>query len=319
MISTQEKTKPITVIGKGEKDSDIQGYTIFKNHDEELVAKIKAVTISEDTFEYDNMFFAGIEVTCRVEKEMDGQLLCIGPKNKRFFLDHDEYKEIRKTELLNKINNLYPVHKYWNQNFGEKFGDKIIKISGSDKEMRYDDLEKVSQIESELSIDMDRKNMSVWLSLNTEWASVMFCHFDTEGNYVNRDYNLDIVAESKRKQASRNEIIKTIKHNIPNEEFQYANNIWFTEEYAIQLRYSTPDESSENKNESLDIEEEEREGVQNIGFSLVTHARNKNGTYGSKYAKIKKPKETATQTPAQAKEYIMEKIIPVINALKLKD
>jgi len=82
MISTQEKTKPITVIGKGKKDSDIEGYTIFKNHDEELVAKIKAVTVSEETFEYEDIF-SSESGTCRVEKEMDGQLLCIGP-NKRY-------------------------------------------------------------------------------------------------------------------------------------------------------------------------------------------------------------------------------------------
>jgi hypothetical protein len=316
MINTQTKQKPITVIGHGKKGSDIEGYTIFKNHDEELVAKIKAVTISENTFEYYGFNYPECHGTCKIEQELDGQLMCIGPNKKRFFLDPEEYKEMRKEELLKKINTLYPVYKHFNENFGEVIGATKITLfdkskNKSDLFNRYDD--QIS-IESELKInDYDEDIFSIYYS-NEFGGSIMFCFFDENGNYVNRDYNVDIVGMSKEKPKTHADIIKMINKKLTCNTYQFYDNTWYTDNYAFRIEQIEEDDDDYNDNDDNSDNEAESFVYKKIGFTMTRYKYNPNTKkYGKTYDKVKKPKNPIIHT----KEQVMEYILPIINQMNL--
>ncbi len=301
-----QQTKPITVLGKGSEDSDIEGYTIFKNHDEELVKKIKSVKLSEDSFEYEG-FMNGIFGTCKIEKEIDGQLQCIGPKNKRFFLDPEEYKEIRERELLNKINRLYPVSDYFNDNFGNVIGETKIKVITLDKEANYNALDKVMAIESELEISDYNENIFSVSFSEGRGGSIMFCHFDINGNYVNRDYNVDIVEMSKTKPTTKKQILNKAQKYINNPTYTYFDNTWYCEDYA--MRINIIDESEQEREENSFVDG-------SVGFSIQKYPYNSNSKkYGKSYDKVKKPKEGIIHT----KKDILEQIQPIINKMNLPE
>ena len=305
MISTQKKQKPITVIGQGEKGTDIKGYTIFKNHDEELVAKIKAVTIPEDTFEYDGFDYPECHGTCKIEQELDGQLMCVGPNKKRFFIDPKEYKEMREEELLKKINTLYPVYKYFNENFGEVIGDTKIMLFDKSKNKvdlfnRYD--EQIA-IMSELEID-DEDPLSISYQ-EKSGGRIMFCFFDESGNYVNRDYNIDIVEMSKEKPKTHEDIINIVSKRLKCNTYQFCNNTWFTENYALKIKTIN---QNYNDNEAESLVDKK------IGFTMYKYKFNPSTKkYGKSIDKIKSPKNPVTHT----KEHVMEYILPIINQMNL--
>lgn len=311
MITAIKTTsKPITVLGKGPKDSDIEGYTIFKNHDEELVAKIKAVTIPEDTFEYDGFHYPECHGTCKIEQELDGQLMCIGPNKKRFFLDPKEYKEMREEELLKKINTLYPVYKYFNKNFGEVIGETKITLFDTSKNKgdyfnKYDDQ---IAIQSELEIsDYDPNHFSISYA-EKNGGRIMFCFFDENGNYVNRDYNVDIVGMSKEKPKNYKDIIKIVNKTLEYDTYQFYDNTWYTDNYAFRVEEIEQDEEFDNGEESFVSEK--------IGFTITRYNYNPNTQkYGKSNDKIKKPKNPIIHT----KEHVMEYILPIINKMNLPE
>lgn len=321
MISTQIKQKPITVIGHGEKGTDIEGYTIFKNHDEELVAKIKAVTIPEDTFEYDGFNYPECHGTCKIEQELDGQLMCIGPNGKRFFLDPEEYKIMREEELLKKINELYPVYKYFNENFGNIIGDTKITLFDKSKQKgdyfnRYDDqIAIISQLEIE---DYDEDLFSISYQ-EKAGGRIMFCFFDENGNYVNRDYNIDIVEMSKEKPKTHKDIINIVSKKLKNT-YQFCNNTWYTENYALKIRVVGQDEDEDDYNDYNDNDKnndnDESFVDEKIGFTMVRYKFNPSSKkYGKARDKIKIPKNPVTHT----KEQVMEYVLPIINKMNLPE
>ena len=212
------------------------GYTTFKNHDEDLVAKIKAVTLEEESFQNWN------DDKCTIDKSLsDTQYLCKVSGGEFFTLNKERYKEGRKEELINKINNLYPVHRHWESNFGSiSDGYDRIGVIGSD-DGKHDDLQKVSQVNREVSVS-DYYGIEVLADMDGVWSQIMFCHFDVDGNYSNRDYNIDIELSMKGEKKDSSDLMKEVLAAIPDVEYQYAKDKWFSEDFAFQIEWSGKNE-----------------------------------------------------------------------------
>jgi hypothetical protein len=279
-------------------DCHRNGYTVFKNHDQELVRKIKAVRLPEDSFEYDGN-------TSKIETDIDGQYICLNlVTGKRFVIDHEEYPEIIKNQLLNTINRQYPIGKYWHQNFGTMFGDSVITVKSPELEegdvFEYNDFLSSSYNEVDfaylLSVDEDGMSMNA----SPGWSSNLYCHFDTDGNYVNRNYNLDIerLAKQKSKGITKAKIIDKIKRNIPNVTYMYANDTWYTEGFAFKfLNNCSEDESS-------------------IGFLLEKHQSRGRGSYGDRARNAFKMPKDVIQVK---RETILERILPIVDKFGLPE
>jgi hypothetical protein len=290
MIETVENI----VIGKGKGDES--EYTIFRNNNKELVEKIKAVTIPEDVFEdWDGEKYK-IESTTS-----DGQYLCKTLKGKTILVDKKSHNECRKNEKLNKINNLYPVSKYFNENFGYYFGDKIIIVGGNSKG-GYNDLGKVNVATLDFYNNFSEDG-SIYVSscFKSRMVGFHFCHFNEEGNYVNRDYNLDLKRLLKYPAPiTQQELIEKVSAAIPDLPYMYCEkkNIWFTDSFAYTLKI-TFDEKDEY-----------------FGFSIEKIPVKENGKFGKQYVnQFSMPKRGLLES---SKNEIVERILPVINKLRLK-
>jgi len=269
-------------------------YTIFRNNDAELVKKIKSVTIPEDTFKC-------WEGTSKIESETsDGQYLCKNKKGKSFIISKSEYKSYRKREKLNLINKLYPVSDYFNEHFGYYFGNKIVIVGGSSKG-DYDDLGKINESTIDFKPYFDEDgSVSVRACFKSRWVGFHFCHFNEDGNYVNRDYNLNLEYHLKQEQViTKDEIIERVSATIPDVRYMYSEqkNTWFTDSFAYIL--------------DIDINEKDKD----FRFSLQRVPMKENGKFGKQYTKqFAMPKRGLVDS---SKSEIMERIIPVINKLKL--
>lgn len=290
MIETVENI----VIGKGKGDE--AGYTIYRNKNKELVEKIKAVTIPEDTFEnWDG------EV-CKIESTTsDGQYLCKTLKGKTLLVDKKSYTKYRENEKLNKINNLYPVSKYFNENFGYYFGNKLVIVGGGSKGS-YDDLGKVNVAVSDFGMDVfEDGSIYTGVCFKPQWVEVHFCHFNEEGNYVNRDYNLDLKRYLKSPAAiTKYELIEKISAAIPDSLYMYCEkkSIWFSDSFAYVFKTNF-DEKDEF-----------------FSFRLDKVPVKENGKFGKQFVKqFSMPKKGLRES---SKGEIIERLLPVINKLRLK-
>lgn len=282
------------------------GFTIFKNHDEELVAKIKAVTLDEKTF------VNGFNETCTiVSEDEDGQILCINEseKKKKFFIDKEELEEYRERNLMDKINRLYPVHKHFADNFGTIFGDKTLTIIGSDDEdLGYDDLGKVGYSESDFGLDVTKDSISI-CKKNSKWSSIMFCHFNKDGNYVNRDYNIDLARYAKAKTPLLKEVISKIEESIPDITYLYDDNKWFSDKFVLCFEdYSKITKPTKG---DFDIDDDQEETI--IGFELKKEVVRENGTYGNK--STKKAIKIVKNAIKVDRSHIMDVLLPIIKQM----
>ena len=96
------------VLGRCAKNSEEgEGYTIFKNTNEELVKKIKAVTVPADTWieKSGGWPHNGAKGVCKVDRQLnDTQFLCVDEHGHYFLKEADTFEESSKKDLLQKIN-----------------------------------------------------------------------------------------------------------------------------------------------------------------------------------------------------------------------
>lgn len=220
MEAIESQKKPLRKF-KDEGD----GFTVFKNYNHELTEKIRAVKLDDESFTYH-------DGKCYIHSVVGDQYLCVDKKKKFFTIEKSYYEERRQRDLLNKINNLYPVHEYFNQYFGRYFGNSCIVVSGN-SEGEYDDMGKVFYSRSEINFGTDGD-----IYLNSGYSpghSIMFCYFDLDGNYVNRDYNIDLTRLFNTKTTPKVKYINKITKAIPRRTYFRSENTWFTDEFAFRL------------------------------------------------------------------------------------
>jgi len=247
-------------------------YTIFKNHNKDLVAKIKELAKTP----FDGSVEGDWGVNGKIESEMGDQYICMGEDGKRFFIDKSDLESMKKTWILNLINKTYPVGKYFNENFGYIFGSSIIKVESpeisDDDEFSFDGLGSSSY--KEIELDIYPHNGQISFQTDGDWGSNLFMHFNEEGNYVNRDYNLNLVEMCKEKTPTLENALKEIKKLVPAGGYMRKDNIWYGETCAIIISTNTDEHNV-------------------FSFSIENHPIRKNNTYGRTGVKaIKKPKDT---------------------------
>lgn len=212
----------------GEKD-----YSIWKNHDEELVKKIKAVTIEPlgktiSTFQYGE---------CEIVQHLGDNQLLIKRKNGEFAtIDKPEDKE----KLLLKINKTYPVKDYFIDNFGDltSFREHIVEINGGmfSNEHNYSDsgyvMVSYSIYNGTKSFDFDYHKA----------ATNCFIFFDENGNYVCRDYNINLkdyepISLKDKSEELKEKYLSEIRNHIGDLKIEYSErqNTYYTDEFAYQI------------------------------------------------------------------------------------
>lgn len=212
----------------GEKD-----YSIWKNHNEELVQKIKAVTIDPlgktiKTFQYGE---------CEIVQYLGDNQLLIKRENGEFAtIDKPEDKE----KLLLKINKTYPVKDYFIDNFGDltSFREHIVDINGGmfNNEHNYQD-------SGYVMVGFQTYNGTKAIEFEyTKAASNCFLFFDENGNYVCRDYNINLndyepISLKDKSEELREEYLSMVKNNIGDLKIEYSEkqDTYYTDDFAYQI------------------------------------------------------------------------------------
>jgi len=292
-METLEKNNNITVVSTIEES----GRTVFKNHDEDLVSKIKAVKLDDDSF---SQWRYG--KGCVIDKELsETQYLCKSPEGEFFTIDKEDYTSAREKDLLDKINSLYPVGTYWNYNFGLlKNGYERLEVYGSEETVNkcYDALGKVGCKTHRVEVST-WNGISVKADIGGKWSSIMFCWFNTDGNYVNRDYNIDVLRYLKTTPLYGSDLLKEVSDAIPDVKYTYSKDRWFADDFAFTLIDSVDD---------------------GLGFRMYKSDKRHTGKYGNRGAKIFScPKRnTEEHTKADIIERLMPKLTLVMKHLDAK-
>lgn len=294
-----------------------KGYTIFKNTDEELVAQIKALNKVSDTWQ--EYRFKGL---CKIAQKLnETQCLCVDEAGVYFIKKFSEFASTSIDNLLNEINNKFDVSEYISDLIGPLYtqdGYKKISFVSYKKQLEeYKEHENFKNIEhifegwnamgrvtsKEVGVHLDTYR-GIALSQGECGGSSMFCHFNQDGNIVNRDYNYDLKYFLDNKPKTREELIEEIVSHIPNNSYENYGNKWFSNKFAFVLEKIVSDEVHK------EIGGQERGA---IVFKLK-RLENINGSdnYGDRYdGKIKKPKTTINVT----RDHLLAQILPLVNVI----
>jgi hypothetical protein len=296
----ETKEKHPLVLGPSKTES---GYTVFKNVDEELVSKIKALNVPSETWIESN-WLSGAKGVCRIDKKLnDNQFLCVDEHGHYFVKDANSFEDTNRNNLLNKINNEFSVADYLNENMKlfTHSGYAHIKFLSSKTDESYDALGRVSK--TEIGYELDTYDGITLKELSGKWCSIMFCFFNEEGNIENRDYNIDFKDYFENKPKTREDLINGISSLIPDVEYKHAGNKWFSNSFAFVL-----DESGDEEDDEDDKEDDEI-----IIFRLNKLPHKSGDNYGDRYYKARVPlKFTEVK-----RDSILERIIPLINKLEI--
>ena len=98
---TENKNKHQLVLGTCAKNSEEgEGYTIFKNTNQDIVGQIKAMNVPSDTWIEDG-FMTGAKGNCKIDKKLnDKQFLCIDEHGHYFVKDSESFKDTNRKDLL---------------------------------------------------------------------------------------------------------------------------------------------------------------------------------------------------------------------------
>lgn len=309
------------VLGRCSKNSDEgEGYTIFKNTNEEMVKKIKAVTVPQDTWiEKDGFMTGGAKGVSRVEKKLnDTQFLCVDEHGHYFIKKADTFEESSNTDLLQKINEEFDAAEILTESLGELYTDNgygVVKFMGfkeylkekwddyADNKKKIEDMHRpygsMGRIYStEIGAYLDTYG-GIILSEGEIGGSSMFCHINKDGNVVNRDYNYDIKWPLQSKKKTREDLIQEILDEIPEGKYEHYGNKWFGDKFCFVMQ------------QVEEGEENDRKGV--ILFNLTKIDHQGNGRYKNwRSGSVKKPKSAKPSS----RDHLLAEILPFVNKLE---
>lgn len=283
------------VVGSDKYERMSNTYTILKNHNEELVAKIKE--LAKTPFDGYVKCFQG---RGKIESEMGDQFICMGDNGKRFFATREDVENSKKENILNLINKTYPVGTYFNENFGSIFGYYIISVHSNpfehtwnkDKDYSYDGL--MSACYQEKNLWFHEYCGEIEIGEHSNGYRTMFCHFNEEGNYVNRDYNFNIVSNSKEKTPTLDDALAQFSALIPEGSYVRKDNVWYGEAAAFSLHPIVDGHDSDDDEDDEDDNVKETSDSKPHGFRFFKYESKGKNTYASlrsrRGTKLKLPK-----------------------------
>lgn len=285
------------VVKLGEFDFEYE-YTIYKNHDEELVKKIKALK-KPDTF-----YLWNKSGKFKVNKALnDKQTLCINVQEGGLdeggiqyeIIDSADIPELLRESFLLLINKTYPVQDNFLTNFGDVYTSrgKIVEVRcgffGDNQPDNYKDVSVRYH-----NWEADKGSDAYVYEESHEGASNGFIFFNEDGNYVVRDYNQDLLELNRHNvdiPDREKEVEKFLSFFDKYETLEHleGSTKWFTDEVCLHLW----DEDEENWGLKIEVE--------------IVEKRNGNRYFnsGNSYRKVIKPKKgLITVGPEHIKEYL---------------
>jgi len=313
------KDKHSLVLGNCAKNSEEgEGYTIFKNTNQEIVEQIKAMNVPSDTWVEDN-WSTGAKGVCKIDKKLnDTQFLCIDEHGHYFVKDSESFKATGRKDLLQKINEkfnaadvlneviapLYTRDGYGTITF-ERY-DTYYKNKWADydeEKMKshmggYDSHGRILAVTN--GAKLDTYNGIILIEGDIDGDS-MFCHFNEDGNIVNRDYNFDIKDYLDNEPKTREDLVNDIISQIPDVPYEHYGNKWFSSRHAFILNKVEPGETHRINGD---------EGAVVFNISKLDHKGD--GKYGdSRSGKANKPKATTKVT----RDHLLAHILPLVNSM----
>jgi len=291
MSKKNQKIGKVEKIGNYEFEKE---YSIYKNHDIELVEKIKSLPVPETFFLWNK------KGKFKIEKVLnDTQTMCSNEAGEFEVINSDGIPELLRESRLININKTYPVYNHFMDNFGEidTHRGKIIEVSKClmtqfEREDEYQDV----------SVKSHSWSFSGWRGYTYEESkegySNGFIFFNIEGNYVVRDYNQDLLECGVTKPLSRDKTIEKFLNSF--NKFKTLDHIdgsnkWFTDEVCLQVH----EQDEDDWGLKIVVEEMSRRGAtSNLYFNS-----------GDSYRKVTRPKKgLITVGPESIKEHLLKKI-----------
>lgn len=319
-METKNKIKHPLVLGTCAKDSEEgEGYTIFKNTNQDMVEQIKAMNVPSDTWVEDD-WATGANGKCKIDKKLnDTQFLCIDEHGHYFVKDSESFKETNRRELLEKINDKFNVADVLNETITPLYtrdGYGTITFEKydthyKDKWENYDE-ERVKQImgkydsHGRINSVIKGAHLNSWNGLILVEGEIdgdaMFCHLTEDGNIANRDYNFDIKDYLDNKPKTREDLVNEIISHIPDVPYEHYGNKWFSSKYAFILNKVEPGETHRNG------------GVEGkVVFNISKLEHKGEGKYGdSRSGKANKPKATTKVN----RDHLLAHILPIVNSME---
>lgn len=319
MISENKNKHQLVLVTCAKNSEEGEGYTIFKNTNQDIVEQIKAMNVPSDTWAEDN-WVTGANGVCKIDKKLnDKQFLCVDEHGHYFVKDSESFATTGRRELLQKINDNFNVADVLNETIAplytrdgygtitfEKY-DTYYKKKWDDYDDEkvnahmggYDSHGRVIAVINGAHLDTYRGLILIEGNLD---GDAMFCHLTEDGNIVNRDYNFDIKNYLDNEPKTREDLVNEIISHIPDVPYENHGNKWFSSRHAFILNKVKPGETH-RKNGS--------EGEVVLNISKLDH--NRDDKYGDRYSgKVNKPKETTKVT----RDHLLAQILPIINNMK---
>jgi hypothetical protein len=252
-----------------------QGYSVWENTNKELVAKIKAIK-QKLSIKVGDTVNHWRSKECKVVSFInDKEALVYSEKHKWHEVHQLENEQEQLGDShLQIINDTFKVEDYFAENFGIIANNREI-VLGIENVMPPNPHRKESYDRVWVAgLKTSRIDTSTYQGFKFNYADcygTVSCFFDENGNYVNRDHNLDlqnykVVDPKEHKQKQVDEFLQTLSDSLAKELYHIkGTNTWFSKDFAYEL-------STESRN---------HQRLQ--GFVLELDARPKNGSGNAYY------------------------------------
>lgn len=298
-----KKYKIGNIIKKGWDESRSDSYTIYKNPNEDLKKAIQNFKSDQTHVEMD-----WPPVIWKIDSYEGDEVKCSHKKNVKYF-SVDEVKEALEEQHLSELNKAFPPEKYFKECFG------VITSLWSDKD--YYTLKRIDLVASsgllggevnnatsvnwygnhdEFDIQCDEDEIK--FEARVEGGSTMNLYFNTDGDFVNRDYNEDL-NQFKNKDIHPNLALEHFKKLLMLKikgRLQYCNGRYYTNKFCY-VPFCFKEEDDPNKIE--------------FGVEIIP-ARDKEGMSFKAYGQpaIKRPKNTEPKTVVDLYNDLLGKLSP---------
>ena len=300
------------IIGKTDKNNPAgKGYTIYRNSNEELVKAIKAVKPTPTDFKHG--FHENVNI---VKKLDDTQYLCLDGSGDYLVIKESELADSKGDNLLDDINNQFDVSEHILDSIGPLYtedGYRRVEFSSYKKVLEknkdhenidnllwifkgWDSMDRVTSNHVGVQLNVGN-DISLMNTINSDYSgSSMFCHFDKDGNIVNRDYNEDLTRYMGNEPKTKRDLIEEVIAAIPDVKYQNYGKKWFANDFMFTLE---------------DIDEAANDFVRATTVFHLSHLQSKgDGKYGDRWSGVKKMPKSVVEVD---KNHLLRVILPLVN------
>jgi hypothetical protein len=303
------KNHPLVLsVTKQNRDTG-EGHTIFKNTDEVLIAKIKALNVQSDTWIEHHR-----SGECKIVQVLnEKQRLCVDESNIYFLKNVEDFESTRKENLLNNINSKFNAASQLNKSLGDLYtsdGYRKVTFTGTKAKLLGAAWQSYGEVSyEELGIRLETHG-GIKLYEGLIGGRGMNCHFNEEGNIINRDYDFNIRELLDNKSKTRKDLVEEILKCIPDVPYENYGNKWFYSGGKKKNSWDNSDGFALVINKPENSEKDKKNNFR-VVFDVTRYDHISGDNFGDWQGKIKKPK---TVKPS-SREEILLKILPLVNTL----